>query len=130
MLLPDSSAWIEFLKGTGSPVALRLRRAIAAGETVVIDPVLLEVVAGARAEELGRTRRLLMSQRTVPLVPRRDWLEAAMIYQAMRRDGITIRSHIDVLIAAAAIRLDLDVLHSDRDFDRIAEKTALRIAST
>lgn len=129
MLLPDSSAWIEFLKGTGTPVAARLRRALAEEQAVVIDPVLLEVVAGARADELGRTRRLLMSQRTAPLVPRRDWLEAAMIYQAMRRDGITIRSHIDVLIAAAAIRLGLEVLHSDRDFDLIAKKTSLRIAS-
>lgn len=129
MLLPDSSAWIEFLRGTGSPVALRMRRAIADGAAVVIDPVLLEVVAGARADALSRTRRLLMSQRTAPLVPRRDWLEAAMIYQAMRRDGITIRSHIDVLIAAAAIRLNLEVLHSDRDFDVIADKTSLRIAS-
>ncbi|WP_419947028.1 PIN domain-containing protein [Candidatus Poriferisodalis sp.] len=130
MLLPDSSAWIEFLRGTGTAVALRMRRAIADGEAVVIDPVLLEVVAGARADRLGRTRRLLMSQRTAPLVPRGDWLEAAMIYQAMRRDGITIRSHIDVLIAAAAIRLGLEVLHSDRDFDFIADKTSLRIAPT
>ena len=130
MLLPDSSAWIEFLRGTASPAAARLRSAISHSETVVIDPVLLEVVAGARADELVRTRRLLMSQRAAPLVPRRDWLDAAMIYQAMRRDGITIRSHIDALIAAAAIRLDLEVLHSDRDFDYIAERTSLRIAST
>jgi len=36
-------------------------------------------------------------------------------------------SHIDALVAVAAIRLDLPVLHRDRDYDRIAEHTALRI---
>ncbi len=130
MLLPDSSAWIEFLKGTESPVALRLRRAISESEAVVIDPVLLEVPAGARSNEIDRTRRLLLSQSTAPLLPRRDWLEAALLYQAMRRDGITIRSIMDILIAVAAIRLDLEVLHCDRDFDLIAKKSRLRTVST
>jgi len=107
-----------------------MHAAISDGEAVVIDPVLLEVVVGARTDELARTRRLMMSQRTAPLVPRRDWLEAAMIYQAMRRDGITIRSHIDVLFTAVAIRLDIEVVHSNRDFDLIAETTSLRVAAT
>lgn len=34
MLLADTSAWIDYLKGTSSPVAQRLRQAIAGTEAV------------------------------------------------------------------------------------------------
>ena len=95
----------------------------------MIDPVLMEIMAGARRGAISRTQRLLEAQRLEALAPRLDWLDAATIYCELRAGGVTIRSHTDALIAAAAIRLDLPVLHRDRDYDQIARYTSLRLVT-
>ena len=130
MLVADTSAWVDFLKGTGSPPAVRLRRAISEREVVVIDPILLEVMAGVRRDAVARTQRLLEAQQLEPLFPKLDWVDAATIYRELRWRGVTVRSQIDALIAAVAIRLDVPVLHHDRDFTQIAQHTPLRITTT
>ena len=130
MLLADTSAWVEFLKGTGSGQALRMREALAEREVVVIDPILLEVMAGARRDDVARTQRLLEAQHLEPMAPRLDWLDGATICRELRQRGVTVRSPIDALIAAAAIRLDVPVLHRDRDFGAIAGHTPLRVVGT
>lgn len=127
MLLADTSAWIHYLKATGSPSAVRLRQAIIEREVVVVDPVLLEVMSGTRRNAVDRTQRLLEAQHLEALAPKLDWLDAATIYRELRWRGVTIRSEIDALIAAAAIRLDVPILHHDRDYDRIARRTALKL---
>ena len=129
MLLADTSAWVEYLRGSGSPTAAQLRAAIAANDVLVIDPVYLEVMAGTRSPMVDSTRLLLEAQQFATLTSRQDWLEAAEIYRQLRQRGITIRSHMDALIAAVAIRLDVEILHRDRDFDIIEQHTALRIAT-
>lgn len=127
MLLADTSAWVEFLKGTGSAEAGRMRTAIAEREVVVIDPILLEVMAGARRDDVARTLRLLEAQHVEPMAPRLDWLDGATVYRELRQRGVTVRSSVDALIAAVAIRLDLPVLHRNRDFAAIGRHTPLRL---
>jgi predicted nucleic acid-binding protein len=55
--------------------------------------------------------------------------EAANLYRAARRAGLTVRSSVDCLIAACAIRHDLEVLHRDRDFDALARVASLQVRS-
>ena len=107
-----------------------MREAIAGREVVVIDPILLEVMAGAQRDSVASLQRLLVAQHVEGLIPRLDWLDAARIYRELRRRGETLRSQTDALIAAVAIRLDVPVLHRDRDFDTIARHTPLRIVPT
>ena len=126
MLIADTSAWIEFLRGTGSFPAGRLRQAISEQDVIVIDPILMEVMAGARRDAVARTQRLLEAQHLEALSPKLDWLDAAAIYRELRWRGVVVRSQIDSLIAAAAIRLDVPILHHDRDFGHIARYTTLR----
>ncbi|MDE0169749.1 MAG: PIN domain-containing protein [bacterium] len=108
----------------------RLRQAISAREVIVIDPILMEVMAGARQDAVTSTQRLLEAQHLEAMSPKLDWLDAATIYRELRWRGLIIRSQIDALIAAAAIRLDVPVLHHDRDFGYIAMHTALRVVVT
>lgn len=129
MLLADTSAWVEHLRGSDSAAALALLDSMSRHEVTVIDPIVLEVMAGAHDGVISRTQRVLESQQFEALMPKRDWLDAATIYRELRQREITIRSQMDVLIAAVAIRLDLPVLHHARDFDLIAQHTALRVAS-
>lgn len=107
-----------------------MRQAIASREVIVVDPILLEVMSGARSNTVTHTQRLLEAQHLESLLPKLDWLDAATIYRELRWRGVTIRSQIDALIAAVAIRLDVPVLHRDRDYEQIAKRTSLRTVAT
>ncbi|MQA75207.1 MAG: PIN domain-containing protein [Solirubrobacterales bacterium] len=129
MTLADSSAWIEFLRDTGSDAHLRLRDGLRNEEVVTNEAVVMELLAGARDGTDERVlRRTLASVPLVPVGGLDAWETAAAISRACRGAGMTIASRLDCLIAAVAIREDLGVLHADRDFDRIAACVPLRIA--
>ncbi len=51
--------------------------------------------------------------------------EAVLLYRAAGDTGLTVRSGVDCLIAACAIRHGLTVLHHDRDFDALARVSPL-----
>jgi predicted nucleic acid-binding protein len=51
--------------------------------------------------------------------------DAVNLHRAARRAGVTVRSGVDCLIAACAIRNGLTVLHHDRDFDALARVSPL-----
>jgi len=57
------------------------------------------------------------------------YLAAADIYRQGRRRGATIRSSIDCLIAAIAIRNSVPVWRRHRDFTTIAAYTALEASN-
>ena len=128
MILIDTSAWVEFLRGTGSPVCDRVETLLDA-DMATCHPVRMEVLAGARDEyHLERLRRLLARAVMVPTEPA-DYDEAAALFRRCRRQGETVRRLIDCLIAAVAIRADTPILHHDADYDALIRHTALRSAS-
>ena len=60
MILIDTSAWVEFLRDTGSPICQRVDDLLAT-EIATCDVVRMEVLAGARDEQhLQQLRRLLI----------------------------------------------------------------------
>jgi len=126
MTLIDTSAWIEFLRDTGSSVCVRVDELLDA-EIATCHPIRMEVLAGARGEShLNDLRRLLARASLIPTEPT-DYEDAAALYRTCRRGGETVRKLIDCLIAALAIRVDIPVLHADTDFDVISRHSALRI---
>lgn len=129
MILVDSSAWIELLRGTGSPIDLRLTGAIEADEEfATIGPIMLEILAGARDEQQARNLRALLARcRFVPLQEPSDHEAAAALYRTCRRGGSTIRRLPDCLIAAVAIRIGAQLLHQDSDFHEIARHAPLDV---
>jgi hypothetical protein len=54
-------------------------------------------------------------------------LEAADHYRALRRLGVTVRKTVDLLIGTWCIVQDCALLHSDRDFDPMAQHLGLRV---
>jgi len=131
VILPDSSAWIEYLRGTGSPAHRRLATAVRAPEDLAVTgPVRLEVLAGARDEgEAEELARLLGSARPLQVEDPSDYEAAAAIYRSCRRAGQTIGSISDCLIAAVAVRTGAELLHCDSDFELIAERVPLRLVA-
>ncbi len=126
MILIDTSAWIEFLRDTGSPVCLLVDELLS-DEIAVCDAVRMEVLAGARDEFHLRDLRGLLA-RTVMLPTRPvDYEDAAALYRRCRRQGETVRKLIDCLIASVAISAGAQVLHMDIDFDVLARHTELQL---
>ena len=122
MILADTSAWIEYDRATGSPVDERMTALIAAdGPLVVTEPVIMEVVAGARTKRRGDDlRRLMLRGGLLPFDPATDFDAAALIYRRCRQAGITPRGMIDCMIAAVAWRRGAGLLCLDIDLERVA----------
>ena len=97
-------------------------------DIVTCLPVLQEVLQGFRDESAFRTARDAMLAFPMVESPLRvDVFEQAVaLYRAARRAGRTVRSSIDCLIAACAVRHDLTVLHLDRDFPALAAVSTLK----
>jgi predicted nucleic acid-binding protein len=128
VILADSSAWVEYLRATGSPAHLRLRELISdEGELVTTEAVAMEVLAGAATpERVAQLRRLLGRFELVPVEGLADYEAAADLYRRCRAGGETVRKLLDCLIAAVALRCGATVLHRDHDFEVIARHTPLR----
>lgn len=120
MILPDSSAWIDYLRGVDSPARIAVRAAIRQGVAVVCEPVWAEVMRGARDDRQWATiARALAGLDLIP-TEREDWENAVTVARVTGRNGIVIRSFVDCLIAGIAVRTSATVLHSDTDYERIA----------
>ena len=125
MLLVDTSAWIEVFR---KPAGLDLADVGGLDQVVTCLPVVQEVLQGFRDESAFRMARDAML--ALPCVesplPQARFEEAAALYRSARRAGFTVRSGIDCLIAACAIRHGLTVLHKDRDFAVLGKIAGLR----
>lgn len=132
MILVDSSAWIVFLRATGSPAHLRVRSALQEGtELACTDVIVMEILAGARDEaDRDRLRRLLHGQEFLAVDGPADYESAAELYRLCRREGETPRKLTDCLIAVVAIRHDAELLCEGADFLVIARHAPLRLAVT
>lgn len=132
LIVADTSAWVEFLRGTGHEVAVTLRELVERDADVAItEVILMELLAGARSGPAVRELRArLLSFRLLPLEGLADFEEAALIYRACRDAGETLSSLSDCLIAVPVIRAGASLLHSDGDFDVIARHSALKIHAT
>ena len=129
MLVVDSSVWIDFFNGTDQPGAQLLEDLLDHGEVrlVVPDLVLYEVLRGFRHERDYRQARLLMQTLSIESVGGAGMvLAAAQHYRGLREQGISVRSSIDVLVAAFCIERDYALLHRDRDFEAFEELRGLR----
>ena len=122
MILADTSAWVEYDRATGSTVDLRLRDLIAAdGPIAVTEPVIMEVLAGARTDAReADLHRLLLRFRLYQFDPAADFEGAARIYRRCRQARITPRGPVDCMIAAVACRHGARLLAYDSDLDRVA----------
>lgn len=133
MIVVDTSAWVELVRGTGSPVQRRLHAAIADREELAVTEVVVsEVLAGASsARDLRELRRMLLAFPVLPLRGLAGFERAAQLARDCRRAGEGLRRGIvDCLVAVPAIELGLPVLHSDRDFDVLARHTDLKLVPT
>jgi predicted nucleic acid-binding protein len=124
VVLVDTSVWIEVFR---KPSRLRLEEVVEFDQVVTCLPVIQEVLQGFRDERAFQVARDAMF--ALPIIgsplDASVFEEAVALYRTARRAGVTIRSGVDCLIAACAIRHHATVLHCDRDYGQLAKTSAL-----
>jgi predicted nucleic acid-binding protein len=129
VVVADSSVWIDFFNGQHNTACHALRRLLHEGDArlVVPDLVLFEVLRGFRDERQHRQARDLMLSMDVEATSDVQLcLQAAQHYRDLRKNGVTVRSGIDVLVATFCIEREYLLLHRDRDFDAFEALRGLR----
>ena len=131
-LVVDSSVWIDFFNKKSSPQIEYLGMLLltrASGSPVIILPVIMhEVLQGVEND-----RFFIAIKESLEGLDYLDYeafefaIKAAQLYRSLRRKGITIQKANDCLIAALCIEFDFPLLHTDKDFDKIAKYTSLKI---
>jgi predicted nucleic acid-binding protein len=129
VILVDSSAWVEYDRATGSPPHLRLKELIQTGGPVAVtEPVVMEVLAGARDKKReGDLRRLLGRFQLLGFDAVTDFDGAVEIYRRCRAAGVTPRGMIDCMIAAVAWRSGATLLSHDADMARVARVVEIEL---
>ena len=122
LVLVDTPIWSAALRRRGvGPIELELiaelRQLIQDGNACVIGPVRQEILSGiAEASVFRRIRDQLRAFSDLPLGTH-DFEAAAELYNKCRKRGVAA-SQVDLMICAAALREEIPVFTTDRDFDR------------
>jgi len=127
-ILVDTSVWIDFFHRISSRETALLKDALQRREQIFITGIIAqEILQGIRQDSQHDSvlHYLLLFSRIDDEFD--DYLAAANIYRTLRRRGLTVRSPVDCLIAALAIRAKVSLLHNDSDFTAIARQFPLSV---
>lgn len=95
----------------------QLREVIRDGRAVILGPVRQEILSGIRdSAKFAKTQSLLDPFRDEPIDPG-DFVEAARYFNLCRDRGIEC-GPVDILICAVAVRMQYDILTSDKGLKR------------
>jgi predicted nucleic acid-binding protein len=128
MIVVDTSVWIDYFNERTTVATRSLEDFIGREEILVGDLILAEVLQGLRTEsDFQRVLGVLENLEFQDMVGRDIAVASARNYRFLRSRGITVRKTIDVMIGTFCILNDHTLLHSDRDFDVMAEHLGLKI---
>jgi len=122
MYLVDTSVWVDYIKGKDSSVVKFLDTLLSAPMSVgITDLIYMEILQGAKSEAaFNKLQRYFSTQIFYGFAdPQNSYEAAAFIYFSCRRQGITVRSSIDCLIAQCALENELILLHHDKDYKNL-----------
>lgn len=126
-VLVDTSAWILSFRGKGhEDLKTCLKEAIDANRAVVTPLIILELLQGCRTKKEYENLRLKLESLENCTLSESGWERLYSFGFSLRRKGLTLPT-IDILIAFLATENDYILLHHDRHFRMIAEKSALRV---
>ncbi len=126
MILIDSSVWIDYFNGRGTPQTDYLDGLLGNDVAATGDLILLEVLQGFRDDAaLAAARNAMFRLPSFDLLGRERVERAVDRYRELRVAGVTPRKTIDVVIGSFCIDEGLPLLFSDRDFLPMVERLGL-----
>ena len=131
MIVVDSSARIELLRGHGTAVASKLKAFVQQqdDQLLVGDIILLELLQGARDDrQAAGLERDLRRYQVVSMLDPDLAVCAASTYRTLRQKGVTTRKTADLIIGTYCLERGHQLLHDDRDFDPMVTHLGLQAA--
>lgn len=126
MIVVDSSVWIDFLNGRNVPHVRRLRAVLGTEEIIIGDLMLCEVLQGLDSERTAlEVEGLLRRFEVVAMAGDAIAVLAARNFRSLRKNGVTVRKTIDLLIGTWCIENRRPLLHNDNDFRPMAQHLGL-----
>ena len=131
MILVDTSVVIDSFKGVENEKVELFRKILEDKLAYGISAYTYqEILQGARDEQEFKKLKKYLSVIQIYLLPEtiETYEKAALMFFNLRRQGVTPRSILDILIALTAVENGLYLLHNDKDFDVMSGKlTGLKI---
>ncbi|MCZ7627234.1 MAG: PIN domain-containing protein [Candidatus Methylomirabilis sp.] len=126
-VLVDTSAWIEFFRGTPSTCGDKVGELLRRDRTCVTGLIIVELSRGAKGTRELRTLDELLRTVTSLEVSDDVYRKAGELSYRMARRGLTLGT-VDAVIAATAIRHDCPLLTLDDHFQQIRRFAPLHLA--
>ena len=128
-ILVDTSVWIDFFNGFKSKESDLLTEYIESDFPIYLCPIILqEILQGFKEDkDFIIAKDLLLEFPILEMNHIDSSIGAAELYRKLKKEGKSIRRSNDCLIAYYVICNNLPILHKDRDFKIISEKTSLKV---
>jgi len=123
MVLVDTSVLISYLKGATNKATEKFEKILSDNIPFGINNFIYqELLQGVSSEkDFKKLKEYLDTQRFYDLKNgRKSYEEAALMYYKCRKEGVTVSSTIDLLVAQTAIENNLLLLHHDTDYTHIS----------
>lgn len=118
MIVADTSVWIDYVRGIEAPHTNLLDDALQHHRIITGDLIITEFLQGFRDEnEFQEAKRVMECLEYHDVVGKEIAIRAAQNFRILRRNGITVRKTVDVIIATFCIENGYELIHNDRDFD-------------
>ena len=128
MIVADTSAWIDYVRGIEAPHTNILDYELQHNRIITGDLIITEFLQGFREEkDYQAAKRIMESLEYHDFVGKEIALQAAQNFRKLRKKGITVRKTIDVIIATFCIENGYALIHNDHDFDPMEEVLGLKV---
>ncbi|HVS92663.1 MAG TPA: PIN domain-containing protein [Mucilaginibacter sp.] len=129
VILVDTSVWINYFKAKETTASLFLKNNLSSIVIATCPTILQEVLQGIVSDqEFAKVNSYFHTLFLLTGNSYKIAYEAAQLYRELRKKGITVRKPNDCLIACYAINYNVLLLQDDKDFQLIAQHSALKLA--
>lgn len=128
MIVADTSAWIDYFNGVLAPHTDRLDSDLETDIIIIGDLIIAELLQGFKTDkEYNTAKKIIEKFEYRDFVGKEIAMKTANNYRYLRKNGITVRKTIDVIIATFCIENEYQLIHNDKDFDPLEEHLGLKV---
>ncbi|MCC5913634.1 MAG: PIN domain nuclease [Balneolaceae bacterium] len=128
MILVDTSVWIDYFNGVQCWQTDSLDSLLSEELVLVGDIILAEILQGFdKDSDYNRAKKALEPFDCIDLAGKGLAIKTAANFRFLRSKGFTVLKTVDILIGTWCIEAGVELLHNDKDFDRIALHLPLKV---
>ena len=128
MILVDTSVWIDYFNGKQTWQTDTLDNILSEEWVLIGDIILAEILQGFDKDtDYKKAKEALDTIECINIGGKKLAVKSANNFRFLRSKGVTIRKTVDMLIGTWCLESDIELLHNDRDFDRIALHLPLKV---